>query len=211
MNNMVCGRCSVSRIIQFKKCPFFKNIHIFRHLKLEIALAIPALNDEIQYNQLSRTRVNTTDGMQNDWITYHISCALYAVLNKTFTEYLDLFGFAYYKDISRIARGWGRGNQLPVLSDHSILSVWRGVYSSRLHIMIRIIKSYWCLSVIVSLVWFIYIIITLTCLILFFFEHWYMRVRWRYHLHKLFYIRTLARCLSVTELPHYGEYLQVDD
>ena len=63
MNNMVCGKCSVSRIIQFK---IFKNIHIFRHLKLEIALAIPALNDEIQYNQLSRTRVNTTDGMQND-------------------------------------------------------------------------------------------------------------------------------------------------
>ena len=28
---------------------------------------------------------------------------------------------------------------------------------------------------------------------------------------QLFYIRTLARCLSVTELPHYGEYLQVDD
>ena len=49
MNNMVCYGCSVSQITQFKRCPFSKIINIFRHLKLEIALAIPASNDE-KYN-----------------------------------------------------------------------------------------------------------------------------------------------------------------
>ena len=49
MDNTVCGRCSVSKITQFRRCIFSKNIYIFRHLKLEIALAIPALNDE-KYN-----------------------------------------------------------------------------------------------------------------------------------------------------------------
>ena len=46
MDNTVCGRCSVSKITQFKTCIFSKNIYIFRHLKLEITLAIPASNDE---------------------------------------------------------------------------------------------------------------------------------------------------------------------
>ena len=49
MDNTVCGRCSVSKITQFRRCIFSKNIYIFRHLKLEIALAIPASNDE-KYN-----------------------------------------------------------------------------------------------------------------------------------------------------------------
>ena len=49
MNNTVCGRCSVSQITQFRRWIFSKNIYIFRHLKLEIALAIPASNDE-KYN-----------------------------------------------------------------------------------------------------------------------------------------------------------------
>ena len=49
MNNTVCGRCSISQIIPFNICLFSKNINICRHLKLEIALAIPALNDE-KYN-----------------------------------------------------------------------------------------------------------------------------------------------------------------
>ena len=49
MDNTVCGRCSVSQITQFRRCIFSKNIYIFRHLKLEIALAIPASNDE-KYN-----------------------------------------------------------------------------------------------------------------------------------------------------------------
>ena len=41
-DNIVCGRCSDSQIIQFR--------NIFCHLKLEIALAIPASNDE-KYNK----------------------------------------------------------------------------------------------------------------------------------------------------------------
>ena len=49
MENMVCGRRSISQIIQFKRYLFSKNINIFHHLKLEIALAIPAWNDE-KYN-----------------------------------------------------------------------------------------------------------------------------------------------------------------
>ena len=49
MDNTVCGRCSVSKITQFRRCIFSKNIYIFCHLKLEIALAIPASNDE-KYN-----------------------------------------------------------------------------------------------------------------------------------------------------------------
>ena len=49
MDNMVGGRCSVSLITQLKRCIFSKNKNIFRHLKLEIALAIPASNDE-KYN-----------------------------------------------------------------------------------------------------------------------------------------------------------------
>ena len=49
MDNIVGGRCSVSQIIQLRRYIFSKNIYIFRHLKLEIALAIPASNDE-KYN-----------------------------------------------------------------------------------------------------------------------------------------------------------------
>ena len=49
MDNTVCGGCSASKITQFRRCIFSKNIYIFRHLKLEIALAIPASNDE-KYN-----------------------------------------------------------------------------------------------------------------------------------------------------------------
>ena len=49
IDKMVCDICSISPIIQFERCLFLKNIDIFRHLKLEIALAIPASNDE-KYN-----------------------------------------------------------------------------------------------------------------------------------------------------------------
>ena len=49
MDNMVCGGRPVSQIIQFKICLFSKNINIFRHLQLEIALAIPASNEK-KYN-----------------------------------------------------------------------------------------------------------------------------------------------------------------
>ena len=49
MDNIVVGRCSVSLITQLRKWVFSKNKNIFRHLKLEIALAISASNDE-KYN-----------------------------------------------------------------------------------------------------------------------------------------------------------------
>ena len=49
MEIIVGGRCSVSLITQLRRCIFSKNKDIFRHLKLEIASAIPASNDE-KYN-----------------------------------------------------------------------------------------------------------------------------------------------------------------
>ena len=49
MDNIVGSRCSVSLITQLKRCIFSKKQNIFRHLKLEIALGIPASNDE-KYN-----------------------------------------------------------------------------------------------------------------------------------------------------------------
>ena len=49
MDNTVCGRCLVSKITRFRTCKFLKKIYIFRHLKLEIALAIPVSNDK-KYN-----------------------------------------------------------------------------------------------------------------------------------------------------------------
>ena len=49
MDNIVCGRCSASQIAQFRRCVFSNNRNIFRLPKLEIALAIPASNDE-KYN-----------------------------------------------------------------------------------------------------------------------------------------------------------------
>ena len=49
MVNVVCGGCSVNQIIIFRSCILKKNGNIFRHLKLEIAIAIPASNDE-KYN-----------------------------------------------------------------------------------------------------------------------------------------------------------------
>ena len=49
MDNIVGGGCSVSPITQLTRCIFSKNKNIFRHVKLEIALAIPASNDE-KYN-----------------------------------------------------------------------------------------------------------------------------------------------------------------
>ena len=49
MDNIVYGRCPVRKITKFRGCIFSKNINIFPHLKLEIALAIPASNDE-KYN-----------------------------------------------------------------------------------------------------------------------------------------------------------------
>ena len=49
MDNLVCGGCSVKEIIQVRRCILSKDINIFCHLKLEIALAISASTDE-KYN-----------------------------------------------------------------------------------------------------------------------------------------------------------------
>ena len=46
VDNVVCGRRSICQITEFIRCLFSKNINIFCHLKLEIALAIPASNDK---------------------------------------------------------------------------------------------------------------------------------------------------------------------
>ena len=47
IDKVVCKRCSPNKIMQFLDIStFFIYKTIFRHLKLEIALAIPASNDE---------------------------------------------------------------------------------------------------------------------------------------------------------------------
>ena len=43
---IIIGRCLAKPILQYWRCLLFSNINIFRHLKLEIASAIPASNDE---------------------------------------------------------------------------------------------------------------------------------------------------------------------
>ena len=45
IDKIFSGGCSANQIFHFGRCLFFINSHIFRHLKLEIALAIPALNE----------------------------------------------------------------------------------------------------------------------------------------------------------------------
>ena len=46
IDQIFSGRCSeANQIFQFGRCLFFINRNIFRHLKLEIALAIPASNE----------------------------------------------------------------------------------------------------------------------------------------------------------------------
>ena len=47
--DIVCGRCSVNQINQFRRCIFSNNINTFCYLELEIVLAIPAPNDK-KYN-----------------------------------------------------------------------------------------------------------------------------------------------------------------
>ena len=46
IGKMVLGARPVIQIVQFWRCLFFINSNIFLHLKLEIALAIPASNKE---------------------------------------------------------------------------------------------------------------------------------------------------------------------
>ena len=45
IDKIFSGRCSANQIFHFGRSLFFINSHISRHLKLEIALAIPALNE----------------------------------------------------------------------------------------------------------------------------------------------------------------------
>ena len=54
IDKIFSGRCSANQIFQFGRCLFFLNENIFRHLKLEIALAIPALKEwKIIWNNLA--------------------------------------------------------------------------------------------------------------------------------------------------------------
>ena len=49
---MIFDRCLINSIFQDWRCLFFINMNIFHHLKLEIALAIPASNEgKIQHVQ----------------------------------------------------------------------------------------------------------------------------------------------------------------
>ena len=75
MDNTVCGRCSVSKITQFRTCILPKNIYIFRHLKLGIALAIPASNDE-KYNWNN----STGQGLMTTERQYIIGIVILSVL-----------------------------------------------------------------------------------------------------------------------------------
>ena len=48
-------RCSVNQIIELRRCLFFILRYIFRHLQPEIALAIPASNDE-KYETIQQSK-----------------------------------------------------------------------------------------------------------------------------------------------------------
>ena len=45
IDKIICSGCSNNNIFQFRQCLFFTDEAIFRHLKLEIASAIPASNE----------------------------------------------------------------------------------------------------------------------------------------------------------------------
>ena len=47
--DFTANNISLKQVTQFKRCLFSENIIIFHHLELEIALAIPASNDEKYY------------------------------------------------------------------------------------------------------------------------------------------------------------------
>ena len=46
IDRLACGKCPVNQVIQFGGCIFLIHRTIFRHLKLGIASAIPASNEE---------------------------------------------------------------------------------------------------------------------------------------------------------------------
>ena len=43
--DIACSRCSVSEIIQFRRCIFENNKNDFRHLELDIVYTIPGSNE----------------------------------------------------------------------------------------------------------------------------------------------------------------------
>ena len=71
MDNIVGGRCSVSLITQLGRCIFSKK------LKLEIALAIPASNDE-KYNS------NNSAGQGLSFLSFLCSVVLSFAICKLF-------------------------------------------------------------------------------------------------------------------------------
>ena len=73
MDNIVCGGRSISQITQFKRCLFKKNIYIFCQLKVEIALTIPASNDE-KYN------ITNSAGQG---LTHHFASLKYDLISST--------------------------------------------------------------------------------------------------------------------------------
>ena len=71
MGNIVCGGRSIGQITQFRRCLFSKNINISCHLKLEIALAIPASNDE-KYNLIN----SAGQGLISRVVIFHLNIFL---------------------------------------------------------------------------------------------------------------------------------------
>ena len=84
MDNTVCSRCSVSKITQFRTCIFSKNIYIFRHFKLKIALAIPASNDE-KYNWNNSAGQGLKSNLQLLWLHIY-PLSLHNALQHHFTS-----------------------------------------------------------------------------------------------------------------------------
>ena len=65
----VCGRRSIQQIASICDMPFLMKKSFFRHLKLEIASAIPASNDEKSFkarNCLFQYLINLKPGIANE-------------------------------------------------------------------------------------------------------------------------------------------------
>ena len=91
MDNIVGGRCSVSLITQLRKCIFSKNKIVFRHLKLEIALAIPASNDE-KYNSNNSAEQGLNDALNIFYMWWYAGLTQNFRKQKFSLNYLDQNG-----------------------------------------------------------------------------------------------------------------------
>ena len=69
---LYCCRCSGDQIIKYGRRLFFINMNICRHLKLEMALLIPASNDENRSEQFIRLA----------WLAYCIYMYMISQVNK---------------------------------------------------------------------------------------------------------------------------------